>query len=1199
MIVSTAATFFCAIFIINSTAVSSPTQFQTLEKRAKAFQESGKSEQAEKVYRRLLELTLEQNGELSPQTATILHNLAQSLHTQRKLQEAESLYRRALAIKRKGSKRGLAITLSNLGALLSEMDRRIEAESLKREALSIAERNFDRNDPELAPILNNWGTELIAKNQWLEAERIFRRALEIHERVFGRDHFRLVANLGNLASVLLRRGQMEEAERLYRRAISITETQHGVDSAELLPSLFGLSNALRSSGEPGEAELVARRAITIAKHKLHPDDPLLGTALNELGVFLNSQQVGETFANDYLVEISALFRRALDAYGESVGKDHSSYAKTMENLALVLLKLKRVNESEKLIRHSLSIMEKIYGRSNEHIAETLHNLAVVLRAQGKSESALNAVRRSIYILKNHKGDTAYGLSSSLNLMAHLLRDVGRADEADHIYRTALSVAEYNLGKIHPNLTFILDSYASLKQQQKRWNDAIDLYSRARSIFRQTDYKIGVQNYTGTYRGYIRALFQSAPNSDKHLDEAFEAAQWLLDNQVSQALASLGERFARGGGSLAQMIREQQDLRSARKAAYRRLNRALSEVSKRSADTAQSEIAHIEKSLRVIRLGIEREFGQYSRLTEPVPLTVRETKAALNKNEVLVLFIDIPRLGDIAGETVVFAITKTERRWVRVPLGTRELREYVTKLRCGLDSGMWTFWKDIRERCKALLKRESSDQQLPPFDVALAHQLYQDLFHPIEDLIKGKELLIVPSGALTQLPFEVLVTSLPDTKEKYGWQTKTIGLFGASFTKWKPNARQGRQLRDPTGVEIVQIMPGGPADNAGLNSGDVVLSIDGNDTSFSNFAETVRNYITGADSTLQVFRSGKLRNMRITFGTREVTEWIPRFFDEIEPDAVNWLVQQQAITVLPSVSSLKSLEEAGMSPAPRPFVGFGNPLLIGLDGRDRRAFNKQTCPDEAEMRLASAASRKPVRPLFRGDSVDVESLRRQAPLPESADEVCAVAQALGTPRSSLDKAVQLGRNATERKIKAMSKSGDLSKAKVVHFATHGLVAGETALFAENMTEPSLLMTPPSRPVSCDEYAANVNASAKNCYDDNGLLTASEVAHLKLNADWVILSACNTASADGGSAEALSGLARAFFYAGARSLLVSHWYVDSEAAVLITTGAVNALKAEPGMSKAEALRRSIGDVIAKGGRFTHPSVWGPFVLVGGRK
>ena len=65
-------------------------------------------------------------------------------------------------------------------------------------------------------------------------------------------------------------------------------------------------------------------------------------------------------------------------------------------------------------------------------------------------------------------------------------------------------------------------------------------------------------------------------------------------------------------------------------------------------------------------------------------------------------------------------------------------------------------------------------------------------------------------------------------------------------------------------------------------------------------------------------------------------------------------------------------------------------------------------------------------------------------------------------------------------------------------------------------------------------------------DDGLLTASEVAQLDLDADWVVMSACNTAAGASKSAQALSGLARAFFYAGARALMVSHWAVNSEAA-----------------------------------------------------
>ena len=114
------------------------------------------------------------------------------------------------------------------------------------------------------------------------------------------------------------------------------------------------------------------------------------------------------------------------------------------------------------------------------------------------------------------------------------------------------------------------------------------------------------------------------------------------------------------------------------------------------------------------------------------------------------------------------------------------------------------------------------------------------------------------------------------------------------------------------------------------------------------------------------------------------------------------------------------------------------------------------------------------------------------------------------------------DATETRVK----QAKLDQYRIVYFATHGLLAGDVADFAKLNAEPALVLSLPEHPTEFDD----------------GLLTASEVAQLKLNADWVVLSACNTASAEKPGAEALSGLARAFFYAGARSLIVSNWEVE---------------------------------------------------------
>ncbi len=203
-----------------------------------------------------------------------------------------------------------------------------------------------------------------------------------------------------------------------------------------------------------------------------------------------------------------------------------------------------------------------------------------------------------------------------------------------------------------------------------------------------------------------------------------------------------------------------------------------------------------------------------------------------------------------------------------------------------------------------------------------------------------------------------------------------------------------------------------------------------------------------------------------------------------------------------------------------------------------------------------------------------TLRKLCPLPEASLELKCVAKSLkaGSGR------VLTGDAATEAAVK----HAHLDRYRVLHFATHGLLAGQTASLNGGTAEPALVLTPPEK--ASDE--------------DDGLLTASEIAQLKLNADWVVLSACNTAGGEKTGAEALSGLARAFFYAGAKSLLVSHWEVDSYAATMLTTTAFNDLSVTADIGPAKALQRSQAKLMNDGERpwNAHPSFWAPFVLVG---
>jgi CHAT domain-containing protein len=264
----------------------------------------------------------------------------------------------------------------------------------------------------------------------------------------------------------------------------------------------------------------------------------------------------------------------------------------------------------------------------------------------------------------------------------------------------------------------------------------------------------------------------------------------------------------------------------------------------------------------------------------------------------------------------------------------------------------------------------------------------------------------------------------------------------------------------------------------------------------------------------------------------------------------WLAKRHALATLPSISSLKALRlYASKGAASEPFAGFGDPALGAT---------------QAAARTRSVAS------VFRGAAPNLDALRTMSPLPGTANELKAMAKALGASETA---DVFLRERATEAQLKA----ANLTRKRVIAFATHALTAGDLGL-----GEPGLVFTPPA------------SASER----DDGYLAASEAARLDLHADWIILSACNTAAGDAPGAKGLSGLARAFFLAGARSLLVSHWPVWDDAAGRITTAAVKSFQANPSQGRAEALRQAALALMAdtSSPRFAHPAAWAPFVLVG---
>ena len=269
---------------------------------------------------------------------------------------------------------------------------------------------------------------------------------------------------------------------------------------------------------------------------------------------------------------------------------------------------------------------------------------------------------------------------------------------------------------------------------------------------------------------------------------------------------------------------------------------------------------------------------------------------------------------------------------------------------------------------------------------------------------------------------------------------------------------------------------------------------------------------------------------------------------------DWLVREVALNQVSSAAAFRALRESrSREPAKLAFFGFGDP----------------------QFKLGPAPATKPgaVRALVRGKreaGFDTETFDYGSvpPLPETRDEIAAIARALSADAA---KDTLYGAKAT----RAAALAANLADRRVIAFATHGLKPGDLP----GLSRPALAM------------AGTSDGSSP-------LLVLDDVLTMKLAADWVVLSACNTASDDGRAQEAYSGLARAFFFAGARSVLATHWAVETISARELVTRVFQHQAANGSAPRAESVRQAQLELIdgKAGPGFGHPFFWAPYALYG---
>ena len=755
-------------------------------------------------------------------------------------------------------------------------------------------------------------------------------------------------------------------------------------------------------------------------------------------------------------------RRALLARLKDQGKYNPLTPRYVMGLADILVEQGRYREAEKLVRVALEINQTVgITDDSSSTVQYLSHLGAVLNLQRRFREAgtvyarldrtianWDPQRRQVFELNTGRiyslyaaGQIDAGIAAA---QALLKRELGRVGEKHFDTAVAHGTLATGYLKAGREVDAINEFRAAIPVMLASAREASDdddtTVVAARSQRLQT-----------IIESYIAMLDRGRKNTGDVAVETFSLADAIRGRSVQQALAASSARMLAKDPALADLVRRQQDLSKEVNAQLGLLNNVLglppAERDQKGVGAINAQINKLRADRDRARVEIGKRFPSYADLIDPKAPSVDDIKATLKPGEALLSFY----FG--SDHSFVWAVPKDGPVvFASVAATAGEIETKVRKLR------------------EALEPQASMVSDIPPFDLALAYELYSLLLKPVEVAWKPtKSLIVVTNGALGLLPLSLLPTA--------------------------------------------------PAD---------------------------------------VNQSGE-----------------PAF---VGYRTVPWVARTHAVTIVPSSAALRTLRQLPPgSDARQQMIGFGDPVFSKAQADEEVRGRPDALIQVAEVTTRGIPLQRRSSPQLEGvDSADLAQLPR---LPDTAEELKSIALALDADPS---KVLKLGVTANERTVKTT----DLSKYRIIVFATHGLVPGEL----NGLTQPALALSAPD--------VAGV--------DGDGLLTMEEVLALRLDADWVVLSACNTATGSGAGAEAASGLGRAFFYAGTRAILVTNWPVHSASARTLVTDLFRRQATDAKLSRGEALRQAMTALIDGPGyqdeqgntlfSYAHPLFWAPYTIIG---
>jgi tetratricopeptide (TPR) repeat protein len=1033
---------------------------------------------------------------------------------------------------------------------LAARHRYAEAEKALRDVLAIHKRLLGEEHPTTALSYNSLAYNLHAQGKYREAQPLLQKALELRQKVLGEEHPETAQSYNNLAAILNAQGKHRQAQPLYQKALELRQKVLGEEHPDTASSYNNLATNFSAQGKYAQAQPLFQKALELRTKLLGEQHLDTAQSYNNLAYILDAQGKHR--------EAQPLYRKALDLYQKLLGEEHPETALSYNNLAANLDAQGKYGEAQPLYQKALELREKVLGEEHPHTASSYNNLAYNLNAQGKHREAQPLYRKALDLYQKVLGEEHPHTAQSYNNLAYTLNAQGKHREAQPLYRKALELRQKLLGEHHPATAASYNNLAVNFNAQGKYALAQPLLQKALDLHK----KVLGEQHPATAAGYnnlaanlnaqgkyalAQPLYQKALDLHKKVLGEEHPHTAFSYNNLGYNLASQGKHreaqplYWKALALRQKLLGEEHPDTSAscNNLAYNLYAQGKHREAIRSWQAAL--LGHDAGSLARASSGFDRALWganfytprqglvlAHARLNEPV-LAWQHAEADLARgllddlgaalDEDVALAGQLHRLDQRLLPLLASAKLSADQQRLRREL-TGQRRDLLTRLA-----------RDVATRSAGRVWSLERIQKHLPADAALV-------------------LWVSPLGenwgCVLRARGEPRWQRLPGSGPKGRWTEEDYQQperLRAALADRHSSASRRRELTEAVRRRWLAPLVKHLGAEGKLPAARRLFVVPSGYLSSLPVEEIAPEWTVSYTSSGTLLAQTLARHRPLR-ATAVLALGDPAFAPARVPEApaCGLLVSR----VLPGGSAARAGLHSGDV-----LLRFAGSKLNTL--ADLVAAVKRTPKGEAVVwregkeRTVALGSplgvwldKRPVGEALRAWRTLHQPVLRSAryqPLPGTRHEVEALRRLLGKRCRTL-----LGSEASEQQLDALARAGQLERFRVIHFATHGKID------LGRPTHSALLLARDRLP-SADEQVERARRGLKVYTGELRVGTILREWQGKLDADLVVLSACDTALGRPTSSQGLLGFAYALQVAGARSVVLSRWKVDDTATTLL--------------------------------------------------